>query len=478
MTNDNKVNNFIFSPLIIVASAMGLGPVLEFESNLFWYDRQRIEQIVLLLIMVTAGLTIWRSAFLDVFNRSSQYLSAALFIGFLFGAASAIFSEYPRYAWLEWSTFFLLLVSMLLIAEQTRSSKNFDLLAMRVVWLVALLIALRIMMGYLAALIEQIELNTIILFSNSFSNRRFFGQVATMIIPLLAYPLLNTKTLLWQRGLYFLLLASWWMLVFVSGTRGSVLAITGAIFLLIVVSWESSRALFKWQFFGAVAGGILFVFFFLGLPAWLDQVSILENRIPKIAELSGRDELWRMAWLQIQAHPWLGIGPMHFATLKVRFGAHPHNALLQFASEWGAIATAAFILVIIISARRMLRFLRQSTIPDKPLLLCLAASLLGAGIQSMVDGVFVVPYTQVWLIFVAGWAIGICFRGQHKILQANPLGSRVGFVSLSFLAIFFLISGVYPEAFRRELITQAYFVKSMQEGRGLLPRYWVAGEIP
>lgn len=473
----------LMAPLLLIGLTLMVGPVVEFVQYMMWHDRQRIGQVVLLLVMVLGGASIWRHALWDTFIQIPNYIRAALFFGLLLGAVSSVFSHYPRYAWLEWSTFVLLFVSMLLIAAHARrKGKEFDQWAIRVVWIVAFLIFLRIMMGYMAALIEKIELDSVTLFTSSFSNRRFFGQVASMVIPLLAYPLLIRATPLWQRWVFFLLLAAWWMLVIVSGTRGTALAIAGSSILLVIFLWQHSRAWLKFQFVGVLAGGVLFVILFVWLPPLVGQTPALENRASNLVSLSGREELWGMAWVQIQAHPWLGIGPMHFASLGLKYGAHPHNAILQLASEWGVIATAAFILPVMFAGKRLIMHLRQPSIDikEKKLLFCIAVSLLAAIIQSMVDGILVIPYTQIWLIFIAGWALGIYFRNPAASpMQVPSRFGEVGIVFVGLVAAILLLKGISPEVFDRVSITKRYVVDGIRTGKiMILPRYWGAGEIP
>ena len=471
------------APLLVIGLTLMVGPVVEFVQYMMWHDRQRIGQVVLLLLMVLGGVSIWRHALWDTFIQIPNYIRAALFFGFLLGAVSSVFSNYPRYAWLEWSTFVLLFVAMLLIAAHARcKAKEFDQWAIRVVWIVAFTIFLRIMMGYMAALIENTELDTIALFDSSFSNRRFFGQVASMVIPLLAYPLLIKATPLWQRGTFFLLLAAWWMLVIVSGTRGTGLAIAGATMFMAIFLWHESKAWLKFQVAGFLVGGMLFVLLFVWLPVWLGQTPALENRTSNLATLSGREELWGMAWAQIQVHPWLGIGPMHFASLGLKYGAHPHNAILQLASEWGVIATTAFVLPVMYGVKRLITHLHQRSTDstEKKLLICIAVSLLAAITQSMVDGILVIPYTQIWLIFIAGWALGIYFRNPAASpMQVHSRFGEVGIVFVGLVAAILLVKGVSPEVFDRVSITRRYVVDGIRTGKiMILPRYWGAGEIP
>lgn len=53
-------------------------------------------------------------------------------------------------------------------------------------------------------------------------------------------------------------------------------------------------------------------------------------------------------------------------------------------------------------------------------------ALLASGLQSMVDGVLVMPYVQIWLAVVLGWAASVFH------MQVNE---KKGHVTLAYLAI-------------------------------------------
>jgi O-antigen ligase len=349
---------------------------------------------------------------------------------------------------------------------------------MRLLVVVSGVIVLRIMMGYLAATLQGVRLDSIALFTSVFSNRRVFGQVASMAIPLLAYPLLAGGGTRVQRWGVFVLLAVWWMLVIVSGTRGTWMALAVAATVLAAFAWRACVGWLRVQVAARGVGALLFWVLFVLLPVWLGQDATLENRLSNIESLDGRGELWAMAWAQIQAHPWLGIGPMHLAAIPFKSVAHPHNAVLQLAAEWGVPAALAFLLPAVFGVQRLLARLRQQQHASSNLLLvCLAASLLAAGAQSMVDGVIVMPYTQIWLALVVGWAVGVYFRDVAVSASIVP-DSRMVFLVMPVLSLFalaLLLNGIFPEVLYRAQATQAF----LEEGNNAIPpRYWLVGRIP
>ncbi len=463
------------TPLLIVALMLLGATGLNWNADLAWYDQHRIEQIGLLSALALGVLTIWRQDMARSIVSLPGWARWAFTWAFGLGLLSAVIATYPRFAVLEWATLLLLLGLALLLGEQARRGMiRFDIWAIRLVVSLAVVIALKLMTGYLAAIVSIGHLDTIMLFEGTFSNRRFFGQVASMAVPLLAYPLLKSEVSRLQRWGLYALLSIWWMLVIVSGTRGTWVALGVASVTLALVAWHASHRWLRIQLLTAMAGALLFGVMFVWVPLWLEQGAIVENRLSNLATLSGRDELWHLAWMQIVAHPWLGIGPMHFAAIRNDFGAHPHNALLQLAAEWGIPAALALLLPAASGLIVLLAGLRRSIISRNLLLVCLTASLLAAGVQSMVDGVIVIPYTQVWLALIAGWALGVYARGTAQIVPASRV-IPVGIPVLTLLALAALLNGVYPEIFNRAEATKAF----VDAGNQLVPpRYWAVGWIP
>ena len=463
------------TPLLITGLMLLVATGLDWNLDLAWHDQHRIEQIGLLSAMALGVLTLWRQDLARSIVSLPRWVRWAFAWAFGLGLLSAVIATYPRFAVLEWATFLLLLGLVFLLGEQARRGMiRFDIWASRLVMSLAVVIVLKLMASYLAALVAVGHLDTTMLFEGTFSNRRFFGQVASMVVPLLAYPLLKDETSRLQRWGLYALLSVWWMLIIVSGTRGTWVALGAASVALALVAWHASYRWLRIQLLTAMAGALLFGVMFVWVPLWLGQGASVENRLSNLATLSGRHELWHLAWMQIAAHPWLGIGPMHFAAIRNDFGAHPHNALLQLAAEWGVPATLALVLPAASGLIVLLARLRRSSVSSNFLLVCLTASLLAASVQSMVDGVIVIPYTQVWLTLIAGWALGVYLRDTAQVAHVSRL-VRLGMPALSLLALAALLNGVYPEIFNRAEATKAF----VDAGNQLIPpRYWAVGWIP
>ena len=464
------------TPLLTVTLTLLAATGLDWDAELTWHDQHRIEQIGLLSVLTFGALTLWRQDIVASVIRLPRWVVIAIVWVLGVGLVSVMTAHYPRFAALEWATLLLLLGLVLLLGAQARqASRTFDIWAMRLFVALAVVIALKIMAGYLAAVVVMKHIDSIMLFEGTFSNRRFFGQVASMLVPLLAYPLLCGKLSKRARVAVFALLAVWWMLVIVSGTRGTWAALLLASVILALWAWRAVWPWLKLQLGAFSLGALLFLVLFVWLPWLIGQDASIEGRLSNLSALNGRAELWTLAWAQMQEHPWLGIGPMHLAAIRNNFGAHPHNAALQMAAEWGVPAALALILPAMAGMLHLLARLRQREVAPSVLLVCLTTSLLAAGVQSMVDGVIVIPYTQTLLALVAGWSLGVYFRDvvETSVISASHM-MRLVIPVVSILALAALLNGVFPEALNRVEVTQAY----VDAGKLIPPRYWGVGWIP
>lgn len=444
---------------LVVSALMHTGQVYSFD----------LHRIVQLCILLTVGIAlIWNpQPMLAGFSSLRRREGGLIGLAFTFGAISSLLSARPHFAGLEWALFILLFVLALAVSQEVYRRPAVCDQWMR--WALAttsVVIVLKIVLIYLSVLMQGGRLNSIVLFHHGFSNPRFFGQVATFVIPLLAYPLLRTKNRR-ERFFWFVMLAVWWALLFASATRGSFMALAAASIVLVILNRQSTLPWLRAQAICLVFGVVIYSVLFIWIPEQLNQVVSMESRANNFASLSNRDVIWQIALQHIVTHPLLGIGPMHFANEINPVAAHPHNALLQLAAEWGLPAALAWLWVVIIGSVAFLQKIRRGE-GENELTIPLAIALLGGLAQSMVDGVIVVPYTQLWLITVIAWTTGVYSRMTPSSVQARLIVSpHVGRVMIAF-AIGLVVWGVYPEMLSLETLASKYKV-------GLLPRFWAQG---
>jgi hypothetical protein len=150
-----------------------------------------------------------------------------------------------------------------------------------------------------------------------------------------------------------------------------------------------------------VWAGVLFALF----PGALDQSSTLHRFVA--GGDSGRWELWSGATRLLLEHPLLGLGPQHYAYYAGANGAHPHNAALQLASEWGTPAALAFLFLAVLGLRKLWTSLRATQDdcdpPEQGIRFALSASILAAAFHANLSGLLVMPLSQVGGCLVMAW---------------------------------------------------------------------------
>lgn len=222
---------------------------------------------------------------------------------------------------------------------------------------------------------------------SGFSNKRFYGQFQTFTLPLLALPLLLAGVTRPARAAVFALLCVWWLIVISGGTRGTWLGLGVAAAALAVLA-PAGRRWVAWQGAALVCGLVLYWLLFTVLAGYLGFQISNDAAGRLTTTLSNRGPLWSQAWHMMVERPWLGFGPMHFADIANDIAAHPHQAVLQWASEWG-VPSALCVMALALRAGwatvRLIQARAGSEARSDVLRLCLFAALVGAMTQAMVD---------------------------------------------------------------------------------------------
>lgn len=309
---------------------------------------------------------------------------------------------------------------------------------------------------------------------SGFSNKRFYGQFQTFTLPLLALPLLLSTVSRSLRAAAFALLCVWWLIAISGGTRGTWLGMAAAgVVLAVLGPW--GRRWLGWQLAAVLGGLLLYWGVFTVLADYLGiQVSnAAADRLT--TTLSGRGPIWSQGWQMLIERPWLGFGPMHFADVANEIAAHPHQSVLQWACEWGVPSALCVIVLAWRAGWATFGVLRERALTTERadlLRLCLFAGLVGALVQSMVDGVIVMPNSQVWLALVVGWLMAL-HVWRVPPTATLPLAGLV-WKALSVLAVGLLVFVAVRDLPHLKQAQQDYL---RAEGRHLQPRFWAQGVI-
>lgn len=401
-----------------------------------WHDWQRMGQILFIASAAIFG------SLSGLFKNSPHFLERRVRYVIVviagLGLLSALQSRQPYWAFVEWSVFAgsLCLGWVMIALQQHFQSKDSDRVLLAAVFSVCTLLSVRFFIYYCLSIANRDEPLDYWILIDGFSNPRFFGQFCSLTLPLLAIPLLEKETLGHFSRIAAPVFFLWWLQVILSGTRGTWLGMAVAITLMALLG-RTARRWATMQCLG-IAGGLALYFIFLkGVPDLLgmDIQNSIGSRLT--TSLSSRELLWQQAFHMMTEKPWLGFGPMHFADIPNPAGAHPHQAILQWASEWGIPSTLLVMTLAGYGLWRMTQRVRkQQADTDRQTILyiCLGAAIVASLTQSMVDGVFVMPYTELWFTLVSAWLISTHHRGLASMQSnENPIFGSFAIANIAFL---------------------------------------------
>lgn len=411
--------------LLALAASM---PLVQLQPTLAWHDQQRLVQVALLalapLLLLSPYTAPWPAR-----AGSVGLLAAVLALGL----ASAWAAAHPAWALLEISLLLGCLGLALAVRGLRLRAPGLDGALLLAAFMLCAGIGLQFLVAYASA-ITQPELGLRVWdMLGGFSNPRFFGQVATLLLPLLLLgwffaPAQWPRRCAWLLGGLAVLT---WAVVLSTGTRGTVLALGTSAVLLACLGPLGRRVALGLLLTGLLGAGLSWLLFTVLPPLLLADPTTFNHPASRLTfSLSGRELIWNLAWDMIRQQPLLGVGPMHFAAHPNPVAAHPHNALLQGAAEWGLPAALLLLAWLGRAYWQLLRRCVRAAVPQgdasAALRMGLLASLTGAATQSLVDGVLVMPTTLVWLCVLAGWAWALCEPPALSAAQSTATRAPLG----------------------------------------------------
>lgn len=413
----------ITQTLVILAfiALIIFSPSFHFINYIDFHDCQRVIQLILLgLVLIDATLL--------GFNKTGQMpVNNKIRLGFFallaLGVASSVHSIEPRYAAIEVTVFAALCYLALFVVRLYReNSEAFTKQLTYTLWASIVLYMVSFYTGYITAMAVHKPLAWPYPFYG-FSNIRLFQQyqlwgLGLICLPLLAFDL-KKKVRLWlQFGLIL-----WWVLLFYAASRGVTLGWIVAMFATAIIYKKLAWPFLRIQLISAFAGLCAYQVLIKLIPNWIASTAttVVTGAATSSMIVTGsgtifrdttydRLDLWKVAYVMIKNFPSLGVGPMHFYFYNP-FGTHPHNSVLQIAAEWGLPATLIMLTILGYGfycwmKKFNVNQLQTTTKLNGNLAIILFFTIIASGAYSLVEGVIVMPISQVLMFTMIGLMIG------------------------------------------------------------------------
>jgi putative inorganic carbon (HCO3(-)) transporter len=389
------------------------------------HDFQRVAQVCSLALFGSVLLVTRKWPGLALLAPSTR---VALGTFFLLGVLSSLHAYMPRFALYEVSTYFLLLLFALSVAREISAGGRPALL--RVLQLVAVgccLHTVTCLSAYAGAMALHIPLEGSD-FAVGFSNIRFFNHTQTSLLPLLALLCCLTPRHARVRWLWLALTSYWWTAIYATSGRGTLAAVVAGSLATALFQRRHAVAYLKQLITTAVLGLALYFVLFLIIPVLTGNppLNAFSAALARTASdpASGRGALWRFAAGLIEHNPWLGVGPMHFAHAanRLQMGAHPHDWMLQIASEWGMPALICLVFTLWVAFRGLIGAVGRFPADDVDNQTTLSALMTGCAailVDACVSGVLVMPQSQIAITLLLGCTIG-WYRSVVRPAPGSP----------------------------------------------------------
>ena len=239
----------------------------------------------------------------------------------------------------------------------------------------------------------------------AFTHKNSFGAAVASSILVLFYAVLTNRGLL-RLGFSVMLGLAFVLLVGSLSSTSLVMSIVGMLLAVGFVMWQKARGLsIAILLASCVAGPILAT-----ILAQIDLLGLFLEAVGKDATVSGRTDIWYLAWPYITDRFWLGYGYDSFwqpgfpwfsqfeARLYYR-PYHSHNGVIEFWIACGLVGVVAVLLVFFATMlRAALLASGDAARPEAAFPLIFLVSL---ALRNITEAGLVGANSSQWIIFVA-----------------------------------------------------------------------------
>jgi putative inorganic carbon (hco3(-)) transporter len=472
-------------------------PSVHLINYIEYHDCQRVIQLLLLaLVLMDAMFLGWKKTSLMPINKEVRFGFFALLA---LTIASSVQAIAPRYAVIEVTVFVALCYLALFVARLYRENGEVFIKQLcYALWASIALYMVSFYTGYITAILVKKTLAWPYPFYG-FSNIRLFQQYQLWTLGLICLPLLAFDLKKNSRLWLYVALANWWVLLFYAASRGVTLGWIVAMFATALIYKKSAWPFLRIQLITAFVGLCAYQLLFKMIPSWIATTATVASSAGSTVAASAsasnaivtstifrdtftdRTDLWKVALVMVKNFPFLGVGPMHFYHYN-NFGTHPHNSVLQLASEWGLPAT---LIIVTITGYALycwmkkfnVRQLQSTTKPNSNLAIILFFTIAASSAYSLVEGVIVMPISQVLMFTMIGLMIGQYTEKTWLVGNTKSVKNKLGFRPVfAGVVLVFMILSTTPELVRGLTSSNRFLAigeRAFSVGPGINPRIWM-----
>lgn len=330
------------------------------------------------------------------------------------------------------------------------------------------------LVGYVTGVANGMSIHYKVLI-HGVTNIRFFNQYQVWLMPILYWGFLHFCAHERRRlgCIIFGVAALSWTMLFFSSARGAILSLIVSLLFVALFMEKDLRRSWLAYVYSAVVGFALFLIFQYLIPALF-----FDDKPTQIVRFddSGRLQLWGYAFDLWYAHPFLGVGPMNYASMaSPTLNAHPHNLVLHALAEWGGFAAVIVTFFIVrymrwsISNIRCLGCNGRLSMTETQAGAAIVMSSFGATIYSMLDGIYIMPLGQMTGVLV--FSLIIKFAMSVVGTAAEEITGYKAAVFKTFIGIL-----IIPWCFL-VLYTFAHLPAPGEPAFEIGPRFWISGYL-
>lgn len=405
----SRFNTSALLQLIVVITYIALiaiSPSLNFApSYMYLHDSKRLLSLVLLALVLIHSMSD-PNACCNIIHIGNKVRNG-FFMLLALACVSTLLAKTPRHALIEISIFASLCYLALFVAGLFHENKKVFIKRLTyALWISIGLYMFAFYVGYIAACVSKMPLRWPQPFTG-FNNIRSFNQYQLWALGLVYLPLLAFELKKSTRLMLHIALTCWWVLLFYSASRGVLLAWVAGMLATALVYRKLAWPFLRMQLIHIATGFCSYYFLFKVIPTLL-QLTLITGTVLR-ETTSDRIELWMKAFHLASDFPVFGVGPMNYPFYNFTM-FHPHNSVLQLAAEWGLPAT--FIILSIAGYGTycwLNRFSAKKLATESKLnssfAILLFFTLITNAANSLVDGVIVMPISQVMMFTIIGLMI-------------------------------------------------------------------------